>query len=150
MESIRIVNTGLPNTETNQTILSSVLGQMSDGMWEETYSRRDREGYYRCADPEGSDIKITDRRWVVNPYTRMSDAKILRFFAKKIRQVCLQELKDRYPDKTNRPRFCKTLDDMSNYLGCSYENKIVLFQDAYIAAEVMKNTAARLEGGEVK
>ena len=150
MESIRIVNTGLPNTETNQTILSSVLGQMSDGMWEETYSRRDREGYYRCADPEGSDIKITDRRWVVNPYTRMSDAKILRFFAKKIRQVCLQELKDRYPDKTNRPRFCKTLDDMSNYLGCSYENKIVLFRDAYIAAEVMKNTAARLEGGEVK
>lgn len=150
MENVRLVHTGLPDTAANRTILSSVLGQMSDGMWEESYSRRDREGYYRCADPEGSDLKITDRRWVVNPYTRMSDSKVLRFFAKKIRQVCLQELRDRYPDKTNRPRFCRTLDDKSNYLGNSYNNQIVLFQDAYIAAETMKNEAAGLERGEAK
>ena len=150
MENVRLIHTGLPDTEANRAILSSVLGQMSDGMWEESYARRDREGYYRCADPEGSDIRITDQRWVINPYTRMSDAKILRFFARKIRQVCQQELLDRFPDKTSRPKFCGTLDDMSHYLGSSYENRIVLFQDAYIAAEIMKKEADRLERGEEK
>jgi hypothetical protein len=80
------INTGIPATDKRLNILGSVIGQMSDGIWENT---RSMEKYWKSLSYEkGSDgnIWLEDRGYVC------SDVK--DFFANKIKQIIKIEIED--------------------------------------------------------
>ena len=102
----RTIQTGLENTPVNDSIMSSVLSQMSDGYWEESSYMR---GYWKCADVYGRgsgielDIYPHNRIWgsdytIQNRFYGMNDGQILLFFARKIRFLARQNLKDDYEE----------------------------------------------------
>lgn len=104
----RIIETGLENTKVNNEILASVIGQMSDGIWENS-SRLN--GYWAFSSIKDGNIAISEDRWdyytnARNPYRQMTDDKIKEFFANKIKQIVKRELADKYDDKV-RERFFK-------------------------------------------
>ncbi len=101
-ECTREVSTGLDNTEVNRAILKSVFGQMSDGMWENTPSVTPYWSY-ATYDPSNTKIYISNSTDKKNPYCSMTDVQIRNYFARKIKHICIQELRDRgivHPDKT--------------------------------------------------
>ena len=115
-EYTRVIDTRIRNTKINHDILDSVIGQMSDGIWENTNGMtsywsdveiieddtylylavipshsimyRDYSHSYRKNAPEYT-IK-----WRVNKYANMTDAEILKFFKNKIRCIVKHEDKD--------------------------------------------------------
>lgn len=95
----RIIRTGLPNERKYGEILASVIGQMSDGIWENTNRMN---GYWIYADCNSRCIDITVDKYsdyrekVRNPYSCMSDEQILNFFANKIKTIALIEMQDNY------------------------------------------------------
>ena len=99
----RTIKTGLENTKINGEMIASVVGQLSDGAWENSSRLR---GYWVFAECNSgsSDITVSNSYYDTyyvstnNPYIRMSDMDIRRFFANKIKQLVRMELKDRYED----------------------------------------------------
>lgn len=87
-------------------MLNSVIGQMSDGIWENSNLKR----YWMFADATILNgewvIEISDesgewtyeRIWQVNAFRKMSANKILEFFARKLKQIADIEIHDNdYP-----------------------------------------------------
>ena len=107
----RIVPTFLDDKPVNYTILDSIIGQLSDGYWENTPSM---EGYWENADIGKGlpTIHVNHQcdcpwnRWKKNPYYTMRDIEIRHFFAGRIKIIVLAELKQNYID-TIRARFYK-------------------------------------------
>lgn len=96
----RRVNTGLENTDTNKTILSSVIGQMSDGIWENS-NRVIGYWVFAHTEAESTDILISrqymdDYYNVLNPYRNMTDEKVRKYFANKIKQIVKTDMEDDY------------------------------------------------------
>ena len=97
----RTVNTGFPDAEKGVKILSHVLGQMSDGIWEESNAIT---GYWLCAhiNSDGNlQIATTygspeSYHKCKNPYRKMNDNAIRSYFANKIKQVVRTNLKNNY------------------------------------------------------
>lgn len=99
MNEKRIIKTNLTGKKANE-ILSSVIGQMSDGMFENsTYY----EGYWRFVDIDDSNNICVDTnrskyswygRDYKNKFYHMSDIEIKRFFAKLIKRIAQEELRD--------------------------------------------------------
>lgn len=128
-----IINTGL-NDRASLNVLKSTLGQLSDGMWENS---RKAERYWPFAEAE----MINDSVCIVISkesykgrgswgYTngflydlRMDVSRIKDYFAKKIQAVVRQEAKD-YPDAGIKctAKCDVELDYMSDY--DNYNNKI--------------------------
>ena len=80
------INTGIAATDKRMNILGSVIGQMSDGIWENT---RSMEKYWKSLHYEkGQDgnIWIEDKNGVC--------ADVLGFFATKIKQIIKTEIDD--------------------------------------------------------
>lgn len=102
---VREISTGAKDSITNMKIMDSILGQMSDGYWEES---RYMEGYWKFVETGASGDSLTIRvskdawryncfhRKVNNRFYRMSNAEILDFFAKKIKFIALLSEKDHY------------------------------------------------------
>lgn len=95
-ESPELVDIGVPESDNvSYDILDSVMGQMSDGMWENS---RAVEKYWRNANIDKKDgtigIKVNmDTSWRGrSPYGNMSDEEIRGYFAKKIKAVAKEEL----------------------------------------------------------
>lgn len=104
-KKLRIIETGLDerNKKFNE-ILRSVIGQLSDGMWENCSRYK---GYWTFDEATGKDNKIIvsneayewDRNWsrtFKNPYYKMTDQEIRKFFANKIKYLVKAELKSNY------------------------------------------------------
>ena len=103
----RTIQTGLENNPVNESIMSSVLSQMSDGYWEECSQM---QGYWKCADvcrrDSGIVIDVWPISWYMDTYSKsisnrfygMNDGQILLFFARKIRFLARQNLKDDYEE----------------------------------------------------
>jgi hypothetical protein len=87
MEEMRMsINTGIKANDKFMNILSSVIGQMSDGIWENT---RSMEKYWKSLDyhtDAAGYIIIEDRHWVCNDP--------VDFFANKIKQIIKIEIDD--------------------------------------------------------
>ena len=95
---VREISTLAKNNETNLTILDSIIGQMSDGYWEES---RYMEGYWRFVETDASGefltiVVSTDcweydcfHRKVNNHFYKMSNADILDYFARKIKYIAM-------------------------------------------------------------
>ena len=105
MEYNRKIKTDLEATNKNYEILDSVLGQMSDGIWENSPVV---EGYWRFATIEKSDdnktviavstihiifysdiygINYHDNKCLKNRFADMTDDKVKAYFANKIKQI---------------------------------------------------------------
>ena len=101
-----LVETGFEDKVSYQ-ILFSVVGQCSDGAWEEsTYM----EPYWRfinvVQNPETHKVEIRVlknnllkscmwNRTIWNPYLKMTDQEIRKWFAKKIKRIISMEAKDK-------------------------------------------------------
>lgn len=80
------INTGIKANDKFLSILSGVIGQMSDGIWENT---RSMEKYWKSLDyhtDAAGFIIIEDRHWVCNDP--------VDFFANKIKQIVKIEIDD--------------------------------------------------------
>lgn len=92
----RIIETGLTSHDKkNWEIMQSILGQLSDGIWENSTACT---CYWVCADIGERDHEITinvSQKWyenwsgesIKNRYCDMTDDKILEYFARKISQI---------------------------------------------------------------
>lgn len=107
MTNFRVIHTGTYGQKMFDA-LQSVIGQLSDGMWENSPSM---DRYWRFATIEqmptkeviikvSTDQYETERysgykcKYIVNGFVDMTDAEVLAFFAKKMVAVARQELRD--------------------------------------------------------
>ena len=82
------INTNIPATDKRLEILCSVIGQMSDGIWENT---RSMEKYWKSltyGKTEAGYIYLEDKNYVC--------ADVRDFFANKIKQIIKTEIDDGY------------------------------------------------------
>lgn len=109
VENCRIIKTNLWSLKAKE-VLSSVLGQLSDG-WGENNSRNDR--YWMFANVKqlangNVVIEVSNEsckgegynknfRWIENAFRSMSDKEVLDFFARMVKKTAKMELKDEDP-----------------------------------------------------
>ena len=104
---MRVIDTKVPNNRINSNIFHGVLGQLSDGIWENSPACT---SYWFCCDidDDGDTIKLViDNAPVVryfdeylnNRYFRMSDADILHYFVRKMLEIVKIEGKDNKSEK---------------------------------------------------
>ena len=90
----RIIHTGLTH-QLDKEVLDSVLGQMSDGIWENSPSM---EKYWGCVDFDMIDgevcIVITTNNSFGCGFRDMDDDDVKKYFATKIKQVVKEEIND--------------------------------------------------------
>lgn len=103
-EDAIIVKTGLSDDRA-QDILNSVIGQMSDGIWENS-SRMNRYWQYADIIKEGSElaIKISYPNSYENGFRGKSETEIKKFFAQKVKQIVKEEGLNW--DRNNEERSC--------------------------------------------
>lgn len=128
------ISTGLIDDRAND-VLNSVIGQLSDGIWENS---RGMEKYWEYADIErkGSEIYIVvDRDSWASGYRGKSDEDIKRYFAQKVKQIVKEEGLEWSRDNT----------DVSNYL--DYHSGVTV-QDAYRVYDKLLGRKDRVALGE--
>lgn len=133
----RIVNTGLSG-EKNKEILDSVIGQMSDGIWENSPGM---DGYWLPVTiSNNGDILIDNNgeirngeRWIKNRYYDMSDNEVRRFFANKIKQISQEYLNDN--NLNPYKGWNAESDEICDYLD---RNSGVTIGDAFLAYQALK------------
>lgn len=126
----RLVNTGLTGNK-NKEILDSALGQLSDGIWENSPGM---DKYWRYADIEQNELGEVfislENSW--RSYFRdKDDNQVRNYFANKIKQIIKIEEADGY-SKVSWDRNSK---EVSDYIG--YREQITV-QDCYKAYETLK------------
>lgn len=125
------IATGLNDDRAND-VLNAVIGQLSDGIWENS---RGMEKYWQYADIErkGSEIYIVvDRDSWASGYRGKSDEDIKRYFAQKVKQIVKEEGLEWSRDNT----------DVSNYL--DYHSGVTV-QDAYRVYDKLLGRKDRIE-----
>ena len=117
-ENSIIIPTGLSDNK-SEDVLNSVLGQLSDGIWENS-SRMDKYWKYAEIIKDGSElcIKVNNVNDYSNGFKDMNAAQISRWFANKVKQIVQEE--DLKWDRTNT--------DKAHYLN---RNADVTVEDAY-------------------
>ena len=137
--TIRKIKTNTFSKKANE-MLRSVIGQMSDGIWENSNSMGKYWMFaYIDRAPDGENIieignetgKMYCNRYVYNGFADMSDDQVREFFAKKIKQIAKIELKDN--DKTSGWKRNNT-EFKTCYL--SYDEEISI-ADAYLCYEFL-------------
>lgn len=124
-------------------ILRSVLGQLSDGLWENSrgYEKywlnfdveRKTNGQVYFAVNENYD-KVFGKNYYINPFKEMSDTKFLNWIAAKLKAVIVAEFKDNsIPSREGWKRDNTTFE--SAYL--SYNEKITV-ADIYVVYDWLK------------
>lgn len=127
----RRVETGLSGKK-NDEILNSVIGQMSDGIWENS-PRMDR--YWRNVEIENSTdgvlIVVNGDKWdYSNGFREMTDEEVKKFFANKIKQIIKIEMED----GSLKGSWARDNMEVSSYVG--YEEEITV-SDCYKAYETL-------------
>jgi hypothetical protein len=95
--------TNIPATDKRLRILSSVIGQMSDGIWENTRSMEKYWKSLRYGTDANGNIYLDDTQWVcANPAD---------FFANKIKQIIKVEIDDGRTSGLEWDRMCSVVPD---------------------------------------
>ena len=136
----RIINTGIPSTDNkSKEILSSVIGQLSDGIWENSPGMAK---YWQNLDVDTKDNNIVIVEDIYSPFWKYSsterDKKVLEFFANKIKQIIKTEIDDGN-DNLEWDRNCTGVSD---YLG--YKEEITV-RDAYKVYDKLKGRKDRIK-----
>ena len=156
MEYNRKIKTNLEATNKNYEILRSVIGQMSDGIWENSPRA---EGYWRFATIEKSDdnkivIAVSTiysysdiygkyyhgNKCLINRFANMTDDKVKAYFANKIKQIIKIEestLKEYYNDTSKDLSWRKDNQQKCSYMGY---NETITVADAYAAYKNLKTS----------
>lgn len=152
-DNVRIIDTGLPATKENDEIISSVFGQLSDGIWENSPRMN---GYWMFATNKkynGKVVLVIDKTpgswWgskspkalgyrylyknTSNPYLHMSDEKIKNWFASKVKQIVKIELGD---NNFTAGEWNRTNKRELDYLG-GYTIPVTV-SDAYKVYDILK------------
>jgi hypothetical protein len=134
MEQYRIIKTGL-KTQKECDIIDGVLGQLSDGMWENS---RAAEGYWPYIDAEldGGEVVLHVSKhyhsggYLDNRFLKMTDDDVKKWLAKKIKQVIKEEGLDWKRDNS----------DETDYLDTSWRKskQPSTVADCYYVYEVLK------------
>lgn len=144
--SKRVIKTGL--SKKYKDMLDAVIGQMSDGYWENTPMMR---GYWKFVTTGTSGDEVTlevdemsgardgDRR-VENRFYGMSDDAVKKFFADKIKFLIKEE---------GLGKWARDNEETTDYLSYSDPYRV---KDCYYAYEVLKGRDARkhAEYGDVE
>lgn len=136
----RIIDTGIPATDKkSKEILDSVIGQLSDGIWENSPGMAK---YWQNLDVsiKDGDIVITESTyspfWKYSPAER--DKKVLEFFANKIKQIIKTEIED----GNENLEWNRDCTGVSDYLG--YKEQITV-RDAYKVYDKLKGRKDRIK-----
>lgn len=141
---MRKIATGL-YTQTAMDCLNSVLGQLSDGMWENTLSMAKYWCYVNISrEADGQVIiNVSEDRFVLvdcnsygNGFRNMNDFKVMNFFADKIKQIAKEEFKDSLEKKLLWDRQCKREVTYLTRVGNQHPKIVV--RDAYLVYETLK------------
>lgn len=136
----RIIETGLTGVK-NKEILDSIMGQLSDGMWENSPAM---QKYWKFADINGTNIEVSNRRYIYdnytkktseNPYYDMSDTDIKKFFANKLKAIAQQYLHDN--NMNPYKNWNEDCDEVCDYLD-RFNGNDVTVGDAYKAYKALK------------
>lgn len=138
--SARIINTGIPSTDNkSKEILSSVIGQLSDGIWENSSGM---VKYWQNLDVDTKDNNIVIVEDTYSPFWKYSsterDKKVLEFFANKIKQIIKTEIDDGNDDL----EWDRNCTGVSDYLG--YKEEITV-RDAYKVYDKLKGRKDRIK-----
>lgn len=136
----RIIHTGLYTKKADE-ILNSVIGQMSDGYWENSPSM-DKYWKFACIRKAEDDevlISVSEDSYdhcfhgtpTCNGFLHKTDFEVLAFFADKIKFIAKLELKDEN-SKSSWDRSNLTELDYLNY------HETITVQDAYLVYETLK------------
>lgn len=98
----RVIDTKVPNNAVNRNVFHGVLGQLSDGIWENCPICT---SYWFCCEinDDGDTIKLVidstpvvryGNEYIRNRYFKMSDADILHYFVRKMLQIVKTEGRD--------------------------------------------------------
>lgn len=137
MQVSRTIPTDLAGHKNNE-ILHSIIGQMSDGMWENS----NQERYWLFCDIDSdNNILIDDRyrswckRFYSSGFASKSDNDVARFFARKLKKICKQFLEDDGHDPIRD--WNRKSDIVCSYLGY---DEFVTIADAYKAYDKLMGT----------
>lgn len=115
----RIIKTNISGKKGNE-ILRSVVGQMSDGIWEDSSYYT---GYWLFVDiDDNNNICVYDKKYCShgrNKFYGMSDDEVKKFFARMIKKIVFEELKDRNIDRRKQFKLGNSLElSYMNYREC--------------------------------
>ena len=136
----RIVNTGIPATDIkSKEILDSVIGQLSDGIWENSLGMAK---YWQNLDTGIQDDNIVIIENSYSPFWKYPsserDKKVLEFFANKVKQIIKTEIEDGNHDL----QWDRNCTGISDYLG--YKEDITV-RDAYKVYDKLKGRKERIK-----
>lgn len=89
----RVIHTGLTH-QLDKEVLDSVLGQMSDGIWEDSPSMEKYWGYVDFDMIDGELCIVVDVGSWKSGFRDMDDDDVKKYFATKIKQVVKEEIND--------------------------------------------------------
>lgn len=125
----RLIKTDLCGNK-NYEMLQSVIGQMSDGIWENSPSMN---RYWQNATIKLVDgvVAIEVSNWYDSPYRNKTDQQVLDYFAKKLKEIVKIYMDDYCCGEWKRDNH-----EVVDYLG--YKDTIDI-SDAYKAYDILKN-----------
>lgn len=145
------IETGLSASDKKaKEILDSVIGQMSDGIWENS-SSMDKYWKNLDVDVDGDEIIITSEVNSRNPFSKYSDdevgQKVRDFFANKIKQIVKIEHEDGYTDDAKDIVWDRNCQARTKYLNY-YED--ITVRDAYRVYDKLKGRKDRIKESKKK
>ena len=139
-EGERIIETFGNTPEVNEIIIDSIAGQLSDGAWEDDPSMEKywhnigycHNGNIAVKNKDYSYSEYGGRRgrgkWIDNPFAKMSDDEIRRFFANKVKYIAQLDMSN---SNENPYRGWRADNDfVSDYLSRG-EDEIITIAQAY-------------------
>lgn len=134
---MKTIKTGLASS-TDFEVLESVMGQMSDGIWENSPAM---EKYWKNADIRMINneicIEVNEHGWN-NPYYGKSDKEIKKYFATKVKQVVKKEEEYNF----NGVKWTRDNDTVLDFMGGHIVREITV-QDAYKVYDILLERKAR-------
>lgn len=136
--------------ETRAEVISSVLGQLSDGIWENSNAMHK---YWMFADVEGTDLVISDDlnggydyygKLVSNGFSGKSEKQIKDWFANKAKQV----VKIWAEDEGKNPKLIwdrANDDDIVDYMG-GHKVRTITVADVYECYDFLKGRSGKKYG----
>jgi hypothetical protein len=127
--SSRVIDTGLTGP-VNKEVLDSVMGQLSDGKWENTPSMAK---YWRNAhiEMQGDKVVVSVKDGYDSGFSGKDDVWIRNFFAGKIKEIVYDEMNGKQWDRQD--------NTVLDYMGGHGENgNKVTVSNAYQAYEILK------------
>lgn len=132
----RFTDTGIPATDRKSfEILESVIGQLSDGIWENSPGMGK---YWKNLHIDTRDGNIIINETYNSPFRLDDQKKVLEFFANKVKQIIKTEIEDGRSDLEWK-RDCTGISD---YLG--YKEQITV-RDAYKVYDQLKGRKPRIK-----